>query len=185
MCLCSGVCACGRVGNVGASCVCACVCEQWVFVQVCVGLMCARGVRSGCVCAAKCVLRRRRVCERQVDIRVFCVRVVVCVAWLLWRPGCHGCDRWTVGRGVWPGVRGRRQVVSGCAGGVECGRQQRAAAHRLCVGVGVVVVAGCDGQVWEAVWAAGTCGRLVRCGRRVEAGLCEGVRSVKSQLCGV
>ena len=48
-----------------------------------------------------------------------------------------------------------------------------------------MVVAGCDGQVWEAVWAAGTCGRLVRCGRRVEAGLCEGVRSVKSQLCGV
>ncbi len=47
-------------------------------------------------------------------------------------------------------------------------------------GVGVVVVAGCDGQEWEAVWAAGTCGRLVRCGRHVEAGLCVGVRSVKS-----
>ena len=176
----------GGGGCGGIVCVCACVCEQWVFVQVCVWGWCAR---EGCAVG---VFARRSVCcdagecvrDRSTSV-CFCVRVAVCVAWLLWRPGCHGCERWTVGRGVWPGVRGRRQYVSGCAGGVECGQQQRAAAHGLCVGVGVVVVAGCDGQVWEAVWAAGTCGRLVRCGRRVEAGLCEGVRSVKSQLCFV
>ena len=182
MCLCSGVCVCGggvlwghRVcarACVSSGCLCRCVCgadvrergAQWV---------CLRG---------ECVLRRRRVCERQVDIRV-CVRAcgcVCCVAvvatWLSWLRTVDGGTR----RVVWPGVRGRRQYVSGCAGGVECGRQQRAAAHGLCVGVGVVVVvvAGCDGPVWEAVWAAGAVWR------RVEAGLCEGVRSVKSQLSG-
>ncbi len=50
-----------------------------------VGLMSTREVRCGCVCAAKCVLRRRRVCVRQVDLRV-CASVWLCVLC-----GCY-CD---------------------------------------------------------------------------------------------
>ena len=49
--------------------------------------VCARAcVSSGCVCAAKCVSRRRRVCERQVDIRV----VVCACVWLCVLRGCCG-----------------------------------------------------------------------------------------------
>ncbi len=65
---------------------CACVCAVGVCAGVCVGLMCVRGVRIACVCAAKCVLRRRRVCERQVDIRV-CERACV---WLCVLRVCCG-----------------------------------------------------------------------------------------------
>ena len=125
--------------------------------------------RSVCCDAGECVR------DRSTFVRVCaCVGVVVCVAWLLWRPGCHGCERWTVGRGVWPGVCGRRQWVSGSAGGVECGRQQRAAAHRLCVGgrgcgCGRMRWAGVRGGVGgRDVWAAGAvwsaCGGRAVCG---------------------
>ncbi len=134
------------------------------------------GIRSWCVCAAKWVLRRRRVCERQVDIRV-CARACGCVCcvpavatWLLWLRTVDGGTRrvawraWTTTGGKW--LRGRCGVWATAAGGraptVCWGRGWGCGCSRMrwaCVGGGVG-----SRDVWAAgaVWAV--CGGRVVCG---------------------
>ncbi len=106
MCLCRCVCVCvWGGGGVWGHRVCArsCLSSGCLFRCVCGGDLREMGAQWVCLRGEVCVTTPASVCEtgRHPCVRV---RLVVCVACLLWRPGCHGCERWTVGRGVWCGL---------------------------------------------------------------------------------